>query len=107
MPTERELRVFRGRVPVIVHGTTGNNTFDGQHDEIEGVILERSEDGKRCGDFEEWMVEWLDTRSFDVLPRVFVGAHTVDTPDTAIEAEADAAIAAAISRVLQEAESGD
>ena len=93
MAEQRKLRV---------EGRRWHTNLNPQRSPTRGVILECDTKG-RCGDFEEWMVEWLDTRSFDVLPRAFVGAHTVDTPDTAIEAEADAAIAQAIQRVLQEA----
>jgi len=106
MPKDRKLRVGRSTMrfsePDEEHGNVARSLC--QEESRPVVVLECSEDRRRVGDFEEWMVEWLDSRSFDVLPRAFVGAHTVDTPDTAIEAEADAAIAAVISRILKEAE---
>ena len=84
MGDERELRVARYKGPLI-------------YECPRGVWLECSEDGKRCGDFEEWMVEWLK----GVYPNGIPQGHRESIDD--YEDRLNEIIATAISRVLQEA----
>lgn len=48
-----------------------------------------------------WMAKWVQTRDIDVVPRTVWPSHVMDS---AIEASADRAVAAAISAVLNQEE---
>lgn len=108
METERELRVRKmQKAPrgMVSHQQPEKLVKD-------GVWLECSEDGKRCGDFEEWMVEYLSLGTHmppeDVPRGLFYDGVSLHTPNGKFlnRVRCDLYIAAAISRVLQEADDG-
>ena len=49
---------------------------------------------------EPWIPEWILTRSFDVMPPGWIGAHTRDMSDGEIEAEIDDHVAEAVRNTL-------
>lgn len=103
MASKRELRVERRRKSI----HTARRHEGWRHESVDGVWLEC--DGKgRCGDFEQWMVEWLTARDEHALPecRRELWADGGLNVGATIR-NANKAVIAAISRVLQEANDGD